>query len=448
MATRGHENETGRMARWSRILILVASLALGLTYFLPIWTIDLDAPQYPEGLGMVIRINTIEGQKEHDLTNINNLNHYIGMQRIVPESIPELKIMPVVVAVLMVTGLLVAYLGRKRLLYAWTAGFLVVSLVGLADFWKWEYDYGHNLDEETAIIKIPGMSYQPPLIGSREILNFTAHSWPGAGGMIAILAAATAVLLSVREWRSGNELPPDHHAVAGGGPPDRESDTPGTSESTRRSEEAEGAEKADGPEEAEGTQAVGATSGAEAADRATTSRAGHSLGPVATLAAAALVLAGCAEPEPRPLVAGVDGCADCLMIVDAGGHGAEIVTETGKIYTFDSAECMVNHLLTSTEEKNVHSTWVTDFASPEELVRAQEAHYLVSPMLASPMGLGITAFRRAEDRDGAVNSFGGRAAEWEDVVELVSEAWPDGRPPMKHGGHTATILDGHGPAGG
>lgn len=410
MATRGHENETGRMARWSRILILVASLALGLTYFLPIWTIDLDAPQYPEGLGMVIRINTIEGQKEHDLTNINNLNHYIGMQRIVPESIPELKIMPVVVAVLMVTGLLVAYLGRKRLLYAWTAGFLVISLVGMADFWKWEYDYGHNLDEETAIIKIPGMSYQPPLIGSREILNFTAHSWPGAGGMIAILAATTAVLLSVREWRSGNELPRDDHAVAGGGPPDRESDTP--------------------------------------ADRATVSRAGHSLGPVATLAAAALVLVGCAEPEPRPLVAGVDGCADCLMIVDAGGHGAEIVTETGKIYTFDSAECMVNHLLTSTEEKDVHSTWVTDFASPEELVPAREAHYLVSPMLASPMGLGITAFRRAEDRDGAVNSFGGRAAEWEDVVELVSEAWPDGRPPMKHGGHTATILDGHGPAGG
>lgn len=397
MATRAHGNEAGKMARWSRILILVASLALGLTYVLPLWTIDLEAPQYPEGLGMVIRVNTIEGQKEHDLANINNLNHYIGMQRIVPESIPELKIMPVVVGVLMLTGLLVAVLGRKRLLYAWTAGFLVISLVGVADFWKWEYDYGHNLDEETAIIKIPGMSYQPPLVGSRDILNFTAHSWPGAGGMIAILAATTAVLLSVREWRSRDDLPPDGDSARVG---------------------------------------------------AATSRAGHSLGPVAILAAAAFLLSGCAEPEPRPLVAGVDDCADCLMIVDAGGHGAEIVTETGKVYTFDSAECMVNHLLTSVEEHNVHSTWVTDFASPEELVRAKEAHYLVSPTLSSPMGLGVTAFRRVEDRDGAVDAFGGRAAQWQEIVALVAEAWPEGRPSMKHGGHTALLLDDGGPTGG
>ncbi|MDX1495139.1 MAG: hypothetical protein R3253_13810, partial [Longimicrobiales bacterium] len=131
----GTRSERKGLAKSSRILILVASLALGLTYLLPIWTIQLEAPQYPEGLGMVIRINTIEGQKQHDLNNINNLNHYIGMQRIVPESIPELKIMPVVVGLLMLTGVLVAALGRKRLLYAWTAGFLVISVVGLADFW-------------------------------------------------------------------------------------------------------------------------------------------------------------------------------------------------------------------------------------------------------------------------------------------------------------------------
>ncbi len=178
------------------------------------------------------------------------------------------------------------------------------------------------------------------------------------------------------------------------------------------------------------------------------SRAGHSLGPVATLAAAAFLLSGCAEPEPRPLVAGVDDCADCLMIIDAGGHGAEIVTETGKVYTFDSAECMVNHLLTSVEDRDVHSTWVTDFASPEELVRAEDAHYLVSPTLSSPMGLGITAFRRVEDRDGAVNAFGGRPAEWEEIVALVSEAWPEGRPSMKHGGHTALLTGDRGPTDG
>ena len=98
------------MAKGSRVAILVASLALGLMYVLPVWSIELEAPQYPEGLGMVIRINTIEGEKEHDLTNINRLNHYIGMQEIVPESIPELDLMPKIVAVLMVLGVLTAAL--------------------------------------------------------------------------------------------------------------------------------------------------------------------------------------------------------------------------------------------------------------------------------------------------------------------------------------------------
>ncbi|MDX1645848.1 MAG: nitrous oxide reductase accessory protein NosL [Longimicrobiales bacterium] len=404
MATRGPRHEDNTMAKWSRILILVASLALGLTYVLPLWSIRLEAPQYPEGLGMMIRINTVEGVKEHDLANINNLNHYIGMKRIVPETIPELKIMPMVVAVLIVSGLLVALLGRRRLLYAFTVGFVAVSLVGLADFWKWEYDYGHDLDEETAIIKIPGMSYQPPLIGSRDILNFTAHSWPASGGVVAILAVATAILVSVKEWRPGRD---DASSL----PHESGRDPGGTGDS--------------------GDGRPAPTSRPEDARKPAT---------MATLLLAATALAACGEPAPRPLVAGVDGCADCLMVVDAGGHGAEIVARTGKIYTFDSAECMVNHLLHTMPDRDVHSTWVTDFADPGELVRAEKAHYLVSPMLDSPMGLGITAFARSEDRDGAVHVFGGRPASWEEVVELVAEAWPDGRPSMRHGGHSAALL--------
>src|SRR3990170_1181546 len=170
------------MTKGSRILVLVAALAMGLVYVLPVWRITLQAPQYPEGLGMVIQINTIEGVKKHDLNNINNLNHYIGMKRIVPESIPEMKIMPVVVGVFIFLGLLTAAVGRRKLLYGFMGLFLAFSITGMVDFWMWEYDYGHNLDEENAIIKVPGMSYQPPLIGSRQILNFKAHSWPGWGG--------------------------------------------------------------------------------------------------------------------------------------------------------------------------------------------------------------------------------------------------------------------------
>ncbi len=195
------------MTKGSRILVLVAALAMGLVYVLPLWRIELEAPQYPEGLGMVIRIDDVAGVKLHDLSNINNLNHYIGMKRIEPDAIPELVFMPMILGGLIALGLLVAALGRRRLLYGWVALFLAVSVAGLVDFWKWEYDYGHDLDDETAIIKIPGMSYQPPLIGSRQILNFTAHSWPGAGGWILIAAAATGVLVAGTEWRRGRRAP-------------------------------------------------------------------------------------------------------------------------------------------------------------------------------------------------------------------------------------------------
>jgi copper chaperone NosL len=73
-------------------------------YVLPLWSIALIAPQYPEGLGMLIRINGIDGFKESDLQSINGLNHYIGMKTIEPDAIPELRFMPVILAVLIVAG--------------------------------------------------------------------------------------------------------------------------------------------------------------------------------------------------------------------------------------------------------------------------------------------------------------------------------------------------------
>ena len=194
------------MHRPSRLLLGLASLSLALLFVLPLWHVGLKAPQYPEGLGLYIGISRITGEKPQDLSSINNLNHYIGMKRITPEEIPELRFMPYAVAGLMALGLLAAVAGRRGLLYGWVAVFLVVATAGLADFYRWGYDYGHNLDPE-AIIKIPGMSYQPPLIGSKQLLNFHATSWPASGGWILIAALSVGVVLTVRELRSARRAP-------------------------------------------------------------------------------------------------------------------------------------------------------------------------------------------------------------------------------------------------
>jgi copper chaperone NosL len=177
----------------SKILLLSAALLLVLTFFFPLWSIDLEAPQYPEGIGLRIWINQITGLKQNDLNNINGLNHYIGMKEIVPDAIPELKIIPYIIIFLIIFGLVTALTGKRFLVYTWIALFIILAAIGLYDFYMWEYDYGHNLNPHAAI-KIPGMVYQPPLIGSKMLLNFNAISLPDISFYILVFAVGLAVL--------------------------------------------------------------------------------------------------------------------------------------------------------------------------------------------------------------------------------------------------------------
>lgn len=191
---------TGGLQSSSRYLLLGAALSLLIAYLTPIWHIGLKAPQYPEGLGMYIWVSRITGEKPQDLNSINGLNHYIGMKPIEPESIPELQYMPIALAVLAGLGVAVALVGRRRFLYAWAALFAVSAVAGLADFWAWGYDYGHNLNPRAAI-QVPGMSYQPPLLGNKQLLNFQATSWPALGGWVILAALLVVLAIAVQEWR-------------------------------------------------------------------------------------------------------------------------------------------------------------------------------------------------------------------------------------------------------
>ncbi|MES2359155.1 MAG: hypothetical protein V4529_12555 [Gemmatimonadota bacterium] len=189
------------MSRLTRMLTAIASLALAGLFVLPLWRVQLVAPQYPEGLGMRIGISDVRGTMPTDLDNINGLNHYIGMKHITPSAIPELRYMPWIVAALILLGLIAASVGSRKLLLTWIGGFAVLAVAGLADFWRWEYDYGHNIDFEHAIIKIPGMTYQPPLIGVKQLLNFTAISWPDTGAWLALAAFGLGVLAVIMTFR-------------------------------------------------------------------------------------------------------------------------------------------------------------------------------------------------------------------------------------------------------
>ena len=190
----------------SRIMVAVAALILILTFFFPLWTIDLNAPQYPEGLGIRIWLDQISGMKPNDLQSINGLNHYIGMKVIDPESIPELKIMPYIITFMIIFGLFNAYMKSRKLIYIWLILFIILGVIGMYDFYMWEYDYGHQLNPD-APIKVPGMTYQPPLIGSKQLLNITAVSLPSTAAIVifvSIFLNITALYVDTKEKKHEN----------------------------------------------------------------------------------------------------------------------------------------------------------------------------------------------------------------------------------------------------
>jgi copper chaperone NosL len=81
--------------------------------------------------------------------------------------------------------LLVALANKRFLLWTFVGLLTATGIAALVDFYLWGYDYGHNLDPTAAIV-VPGMSYQPPLIGTKQLLNFTAFSGPDIGGWIFV----------------------------------------------------------------------------------------------------------------------------------------------------------------------------------------------------------------------------------------------------------------------
>lgn len=167
--------------------MVCGSLLLLSLFVLPLWNITLEAPQYPDAIGMDIWISKIADHNPNDIKNINLMNHYVGMKEI-PEHLPEFDIFPWVIATMSILGVTIGFLGNNKLYIVWFIVMVILGLIGMYDFYLWEYDYGHTL-KETAAIKFTNpdgspMAYQPPLIGSKVILNFKAISKPMIGAYL------------------------------------------------------------------------------------------------------------------------------------------------------------------------------------------------------------------------------------------------------------------------
>ncbi|HEB83845.1 MAG TPA: hypothetical protein ENI92_02460 [Bacteroidetes bacterium] len=178
----------------SRLLVFLAALMLVPTFFVPLWKMTFVAQQYPEGLELFIYSHDLVGGDDgNDLTEINVLNHYIGMAPLERKAFTEFKWLPLVIGLIGVLTLRAAVIGTVGSVLDIIAIAGYFALFSLWSFWYKLYSYGHNLDPRASVHVDP---FTPPMFGHRMVGQFEVWSFPGFGTYLFIAFG----LLIVAGW--------------------------------------------------------------------------------------------------------------------------------------------------------------------------------------------------------------------------------------------------------
>jgi len=203
----------------SRILLVLLVIPLALTFTQPLWRISMEAPQYPHGLYMDVYAYKLGGGNNgHDIQEINELNHYIGMHKIERSAFADLDWIPFALGILAILTLRAAAIGKVRSLIDLSVLTAYVGAFSLARFVYKLYVFGHDLDPH-APVTIKG--FMPVVIGTKQVANFTTHSWPNLGTAFMSVFAVGVLLIAAwhcwvgyREaWGGGATRPLPHPKV-------------------------------------------------------------------------------------------------------------------------------------------------------------------------------------------------------------------------------------------
>ena len=133
------------------------------------------------------------------------------------------------------------------------------------------------------------------------------------------------------------------------------------------------------------------------------------------VAIAVTLLASCGSAGPRPLVAGTDECEQCRMMITDPRFGAEVITRTGKVQTFDAVECLAAYVAAA-DTAALQSVWVNDYEHPGTWIAAAEAVFISGANIGSPMGRSMLALAPGTPASAAVTRYGGRITHWQTLV--------------------------------
>lgn len=180
-----------KLSGTSAIMVGLSAVLIAISIFFPWWQMKFFAPQYPEGLDIIVYPNKLDGR--YDI--INGLNHYVGMKEFSEETFSELRYLPWVIGALALLTLVVAILRKKVLLYGLVGLFSLGGLLGLYDINRWLKAFGTDLDPSAPIDIDP---FVPPMIGENTIANFVTHSYFTYG---SFMVGAAFILMVISLWR-------------------------------------------------------------------------------------------------------------------------------------------------------------------------------------------------------------------------------------------------------
>jgi copper chaperone NosL len=145
----------------------------------------------------------------------------------------------------------------------------------------------------------------------------------------------------------------------------------------------------------------------------------------------ALAVGACAI-EPQPLHLGNEECAHCRMMITEPQFAAQALNNKGKAFKFDAVECLASWVLAGeVDAAEIHSLWVADHEEPTRWLRVEEAAFLRSGAVHSPMGAGLIALRDGDAARDQQRARGGEVMGWDGVLALSRDGAAHG-----HGTHT------------
>lgn len=199
-------DQKSRLLRWlPSALWLIAAVLLLVSINFPYWGMELQAPQYPEGLHMWVYVNRMTDDNALDTIDevheIDGLNHYIGMKSLCEAAIVErsLAIPGLSAAVVL---LAVAALWRRRWTWLLTLPTVTIPFVFLGVMALWLNYYGQSLDPY-APLSSAIQPFTPPVLGEGIIGQFKTVAYVDTGWFLALGAAVlVGVAVVVRLWQA------------------------------------------------------------------------------------------------------------------------------------------------------------------------------------------------------------------------------------------------------